>query len=212
MHFPFQYRDRSTDWKNMDDHHLRSILLNLHYRLSDNDRERLHFYLHNDAPRSLIDDSSLSGTLKLIQSLFDQDKINEKDFTFLIKAFKQIQCFDAAKHLEGSFVISNFMSFDWMDLEHQHRMHLPDHHQSVLSLASVMPLTSLELLDDNVDDRMAPDQCKSNVDLNDLCTHFIQLKFFSKKSLWTNSRIVMSIKNPLSGHCHQRKPILSFHG
>jgi hypothetical protein len=29
----------------MDSRYLRSILLNLQYRLSDNDRERLHFYL-----------------------------------------------------------------------------------------------------------------------------------------------------------------------
>ena len=86
----------------MDDHHLRSILLNLHSRLSDSDRERLHFYLQNDVPRPLVDDSSLSGTLRLMQSLFDQDKINENDFTFLINVFEQIRCFDAANLLKGS--------------------------------------------------------------------------------------------------------------
>ena len=85
----------------MDDHHLRAILLNLHSRLTDNDRERLHFYLQNDVPRSLADDSSLSGTLKVMQSLFDQDKINETDFTFLINAFQQIRCFDAVNRLKG---------------------------------------------------------------------------------------------------------------
>jgi hypothetical protein len=75
----------------MDNQHLCSILLNLQHSLSDEDRERLHFYLKNDVPRSVGDDTTLSGTLKLMQSLFDQDKINEKDFTLLIDAFKQIE-------------------------------------------------------------------------------------------------------------------------
>ena len=86
----------------MSDHHLREILLNLHPRLSDNDRERLHFYLQNDVPRPLADDCSSTGTLKLIQSLFDQDKISEKDFTLLIDAFEKIQCCDAVNLLKGS--------------------------------------------------------------------------------------------------------------
>ncbi len=87
----------------MDNRHLRSILLNLQYRLSDNDRERLHFYLKNDVPRPVGDDSTLNGTLRLMQSLFDQDKINERDFTLLIDAFKQIQCFDAVNLLKSFF-------------------------------------------------------------------------------------------------------------
>jgi hypothetical protein len=87
----------------MDSRYLRSILLNLQYRLSDTDRERLHFYLKNDVPRQVGDDSTLSGTLRLMQSLFDQDKINERDFTLLIDAFKQIQCFDAVNLLKGFF-------------------------------------------------------------------------------------------------------------
>ena len=91
----------------MDDRHLREILLNLHTRLSNNDRERLHFYLQNDVPRILADDSSLSGTLKLMQSLFDQDKISENDFTFLIDALQTIQCFDAVQLLKG--LISFFL-------------------------------------------------------------------------------------------------------
>ena len=99
----------------MDDRHLRSILLNLHSRLTDNDRERLHFFLKNDVPRPLVDDSSLSGTLKLMQSLFDQDKINENDFTLLIEAFDQIRCFDAVDILKGgSFIVRNFSRFQWI--------------------------------------------------------------------------------------------------
>jgi hypothetical protein len=36
-----------------------------------------------------------------MQSLFDQGKITEQDFTLLINAFKQIGCIDAVKLLEG---------------------------------------------------------------------------------------------------------------
>ncbi len=90
----------------MDSRYLRSILLNLRYRLSDNDQELLHFYLKNDVPGTLGDDSTLNGTLRLMQSLFDQDKINERDFTLLIDAFKQIRCFDAVNLLKGLFFFS----------------------------------------------------------------------------------------------------------
>jgi hypothetical protein len=98
----------------MDNPRLCSIVLNLQQRLSDNDRERLDLYLKNDIPKSVGDDSTLGGTLKLIQSFFDQDKINEKDFTLLIDGFKQIRCFDAVHLLEGFFFISefHFIQFD----------------------------------------------------------------------------------------------------
>jgi transcriptional antiterminator len=93
----------------MDNPRLCSIVLNLQQRLSDNDRERLDLYLKNDIPKPVGDDSTLSKTLKLIQSLFDQDKTNEKDFALLIDAFKQIQCFDAVNLLEGFFLFLNFI-------------------------------------------------------------------------------------------------------
>ena len=86
---------------NMDHQQLRSIIIKLESRLSDDDRERLHFYLGNDVPRKIRDDASLRGTLRLMDSLFDQDKINEQDFTFLIRAFEQIQCRDAVSLLKG---------------------------------------------------------------------------------------------------------------
>jgi hypothetical protein len=87
----------------MDTHQFRAILLKLQDRLSDNDRKRLHFFFGNDVPRRIRDDPSLGGTLSLMESLFDQDKINEQDFTFLIKAFDEIQCRDAVKVLRGEF-------------------------------------------------------------------------------------------------------------
>jgi hypothetical protein len=87
--------------QSMDSHHLRAILLKLQDRLSDDDRKRLHFYLGNDVPRRIRDDPSLGGTLCLLESLFDQDKINEQDFDYLISAFDEIQCLDAVKLLRG---------------------------------------------------------------------------------------------------------------
>jgi hypothetical protein len=72
----------------MDSHHLRAILLKLQDRLSD-------------------DDLSLGDTLCLLESLFDQNKINERDFTFLINTVDEIQCLDAVKLLTSNF---------WLDL------------------------------------------------------------------------------------------------
>jgi len=86
----------------MDTYDLRGIILKLQDRLSDNDRKRLHFFLGDDVPRRIRDDPTLGGTLNLIESLFDQDKINAQDFTFLIKAFDEIHCMDAVKLLRGS--------------------------------------------------------------------------------------------------------------
>ncbi|CAF1193072.1 unnamed protein product [Adineta ricciae] len=104
----------------MDNVRLRAIILNLQDRLSNDDRKRLHFYLGNDVPRRIRDDPTLGGTLNLMDSLFDQDKINEEDFTYLIEAFDQIRCFDAAKLLK----------------EHLNRNML---NQSAQSLSVIMP-------------------------------------------------------------------------
>jgi hypothetical protein len=86
----------------MDSHRLRAIILRLQDRLSNDDRKRLHFYLGNDVPRRIRDDPSLSGTLSLMDSLFDQD-------TFLINAFDEIQCIDAVKLLRGNFFSHQFV-------------------------------------------------------------------------------------------------------
>jgi hypothetical protein len=85
----------------MANYDLRSIILRIQYRLSDKDRESLHFFLSDDVPRRIRDDLTSNGTLNLMQSLFDQGKITEQDFTLLINAFKQIGCIDAVKLLEG---------------------------------------------------------------------------------------------------------------
>ena len=92
----------------MDNLQLRAIIIKLQDRLTDDDRRRLHFFFGNDVPRRIRDDPTLGGTLGLIESLFDQDKINEQDFTFLIEAFEQIKCSDVAKLLRGE---TNFRFF-----------------------------------------------------------------------------------------------------
>ncbi len=87
----------------MDSYQLRAIILKIQNHLSDDDRKRLHFFFGNDIPRRIRDDPSLGGTLNLMECLFDQDKINEQDFTFLINTFDEINCFDAVKILRGDF-------------------------------------------------------------------------------------------------------------
>ncbi|CAF0798031.1 unnamed protein product [Adineta ricciae] len=107
----------------MDSVRLRAIILNLQDRLSNDDRKRLHFYLGNDVPRRIRDDPTLGGTLNLMDSLFDQDKINEHDFSYLIEVFDQIRCFDAAKLLK----------------EHLNQNRENMLNQSVQSLSLIMP-------------------------------------------------------------------------
>ncbi|CAF1519195.1 unnamed protein product [Adineta ricciae] len=125
----------------MDHQEFRGILLRLQDRLSDHDRKRLHFFFGNDVPRRIRDDPTLGGTLSLLESLFDQDKINEQDFTLLINALEQICCFDAAKVLK-----------DHMKRTKCHN----DQKPTFEKLSSLMPSGTMnELLDDLEDDRCA---------------------------------------------------------
>ncbi|CAF0718839.1 unnamed protein product [Adineta steineri] len=120
----------------MDDNsHLRRIILTIENRLSNDDRERLHFFFGDDIPRRIRDDPTLRGTLNLMQSLFDRDIISGNDFTKLITAFEAIQCFDIVNILK----------------KHQQQIELTHAHQSMHSLTSIMPpLSSLakEVIDD----------------------------------------------------------------
>jgi hypothetical protein len=146
----------------MNNRRLRALIVRLQDRLSEDDRKRLHFFLGNDVPRRIRDDPSLGGTLSLIQSLFDQDKINEKDFSLLIDAFKQIRCFDAVHLLKGFFrFFLNSILFYFINLEHQRRMLLNGHNQSTQSLASIMPSIIEEFINEYEDERQdVTDNCK----------------------------------------------------
>lgn len=87
----------------MDTHEFRAFLLKLQNLLTDNDRKNLHSFFGKDVPRSIRDDSTLGGTLNLLESLFQQEKITREDLTLLIKAFEQIQCHDAVRLLKCKF-------------------------------------------------------------------------------------------------------------
>ncbi|CAF4626410.1 unnamed protein product [Rotaria sp. Silwood1] len=78
----------------------RALLIKLQDSLSDDDRRRLHFLVGDVIPRQIRDDPSLSGTLNLLESLFDQQRINEQDFDYLIYAFGGLRCYDAVKRLK----------------------------------------------------------------------------------------------------------------
>ena len=124
----------------MANHQFRGILLRLQDRLSNDDRRRLHFFLGDDIPRRIRDDPSLEGTLSLMESLFDQDKINGEDFTFLIDALDEIQCQDAAKLLRGSFVSSlNEFGLLCLHLEYRNGLRGLDLTGSHTSLNTILP-------------------------------------------------------------------------
>ena len=67
----------------------RALLIKVQDLLSDGDRVRLHFLLGDDIPRNLRDNPSLNGTLSVLESFFDKDKISEQDCDYLIEAFKK---------------------------------------------------------------------------------------------------------------------------
>jgi hypothetical protein len=140
----------------MDNHHLRGIILKLENRLNDDDRKRLHFFLGNDVPRRIRDDPSLGGTLSLMESLFDQDKINEKDFTFLINAFDEIQCMDAVKLLRSNFLLQIKLSLFLVHVDHMRLMQQSNRlNQSMQSLASIMPLIMDQSMEAQDEDKYA---------------------------------------------------------
>ncbi|CAF3414676.1 unnamed protein product [Rotaria sp. Silwood1] len=82
----------------------RVLLLKLQDYLSDNDRRRLHFIVDDTIPRHLRDDSTLGGTLSLLESLFDQAKISEQDFNYLIRAFNEKHYYEGVKRLQGILI------------------------------------------------------------------------------------------------------------
>ncbi|CAF0815297.1 unnamed protein product [Adineta ricciae] len=84
----------------MDDSAVRSLILKLQDRLSDRDRECFHFYLGSTVPRRVRDDFSLSGNLRLMDTLFEQNKISGSNVSFLIQAFEEIKCYDAVNLLK----------------------------------------------------------------------------------------------------------------
>ncbi len=101
----------------MDSQRFRAILLDVQDHLSDEDRQRLHFYLGGVVPRRIRDDPTLKGTLNLMESLFDQGKISEQDFTFLINAFDQIHCINAVRLLKGNFIFSFINSYYFLFIQ-----------------------------------------------------------------------------------------------
>jgi hypothetical protein len=81
----------------------RVLLIQLSNELSDDNRERLHFIIGSIVPRKLRDDCTPTGTLHLLECLFDRTLISDQHFDYLIYAFREIGCCDAVERLEGSY-------------------------------------------------------------------------------------------------------------
>lgn len=79
----------------------RVLLVQIQNRLSDDDRRRFHFLIGDIIPRHQRDDCTLGGTLTLLESLFDRALISEDYLEFLIRVFREIQCYDAVRRLQG---------------------------------------------------------------------------------------------------------------
>ncbi|CAF1508023.1 unnamed protein product [Rotaria magnacalcarata] len=77
----------------------RALLIEIFNQLSDNDRQSLHFVVGNRVPRNARDDCTPSGSLRLLDFLFDQTLITEQNYDYLIHVFERIKCYEAAKRL-----------------------------------------------------------------------------------------------------------------
>lgn len=96
----------------MSNYHLRAVLLKMQDCLNEDDRRRLHFLLGKDIPRHIRNDQSSSGTLSLIESLLEQDKISEQNLTILINALDLIQCLHGVRLLKGKKTIFYHISIN----------------------------------------------------------------------------------------------------
>ena len=121
----------------------RALLIKLQDCLSDNDRRRLHFIVGDTIPRHIRDDPTLSGTLTLLESLFDRAKISEQDFNYLIQAFREIHCYEGVKRLKGICHFSFILLYVLL-LEYQLAKHGDFQTESRM----------FDIIDDNEDDKV----------------------------------------------------------
>ncbi|CAF1273868.1 unnamed protein product [Adineta steineri] len=78
----------------------RVLLIQLSNQLSNDSREGLHFVIGPMVPRKIRDDCTPTGTLHLLEFLFDRTLISDKNFDYLICAFRKISCYDAVERLQ----------------------------------------------------------------------------------------------------------------
>ncbi|CAF1665586.1 unnamed protein product, partial [Adineta ricciae] len=78
----------------------RAVLINIQDLLSNTDRERLNFLLGEDVPKTLREDASVGGSFRILEHLFQKTMITNQDCDYLIEAFMNIHCHDAAKRLK----------------------------------------------------------------------------------------------------------------
>ena len=81
---------------------LRTFLVKLFDQLSDHDRQGLHYSLGNQIPGNCPNRCTPSDSLKLLDSLFEQNLISEENFDYLIDIFERIRCDRVVDQLRGS--------------------------------------------------------------------------------------------------------------
>ncbi|UJR12674.1 hypothetical protein I4U23_016848 [Adineta vaga] len=150
----------------MDSRDLRATILKIQDYLNDNDRKRLHFFLGSDVPRRIRDDPSLAGTINLMESLFDQDKISERDVSLLIQAFEKIQCIDAVKILK----------------DHMKQMKHTGQDQSITNLSTILLQDQEDKYALNMSMIQANNYQDNNIQINHNTTTTINDKYSMKLS------------------------------
>lgn len=93
--FPIQLRT------SMERDGLRLAIVRALEFINDDERHRLHFIFGDQVPRPVRENRTVNGTLTLIETLFEREKLNQNDLTTLINVFRRLKCVGAAEVLQS---------------------------------------------------------------------------------------------------------------
>ncbi|CAF1493090.1 unnamed protein product [Adineta ricciae] len=80
-------------------HNTRTELTKILDNLSNDNRQRLYFLLSTDVPKYLCKDLTLTGTFQIVDYLFDNALITDRNYSYLIEALKRADCQSTANKL-----------------------------------------------------------------------------------------------------------------
>lgn len=80
---------------------LRLVLIQAIETLAPDDRDRLHFFFGEDVPRIVRENRTTHGTLLLLETLFEREKLKENSLIDLILVFRRLNCLRAAEILQS---------------------------------------------------------------------------------------------------------------
>lgn len=83
-----------------DNFEFNELLVTIQDSLSHEDRIRFHFLFIDTVPRTICNDISIGGTIKLFETLINLDRINAVNCNYLIVPFEKIGRIDLAQRVK----------------------------------------------------------------------------------------------------------------